>query len=489
MVHQTLAHDVTLVKNAIAQYQLKGPRYLKDFTSLWEILVSITSDDLDGRNVICILDGLDECEKLNRVQVIQYLANFYSRLVRSPGVTKFFLKFLITSRPGVLMEDTFSDLPIIRLKAEDETTAISRDIEFVVKNAVASIARRRNLPLDKQNALIKQIVGNADRTFLWVKLDLQRIQSSERFSNAAIQHLVESVSPDLDGIYNKILSESSKSRHTRKVLQIVVGALRPLSLSELNVAFVIQPTNKLQQDLDLEPDIDKTVKSLCGVFLRVIDSSVYLAHQTAREFLLKSIGRTPIYEVDEGVIGPWKQSFDCKEISKTWAWICRSHLMFTVFGEIPFFMADESTANYSNIYKGVKAYTKEYIDSYHTQRVFGQSTSGPGELRKMIQAWSRFYHCTKQCQTGLRYGIIVTGWHYILGIPYQERQRLLSSLLILDIQRLLRSCYPSARLGLVGLVYYSSRKKTTQSMLRITIKCLASRGQLKMNIWRPCDIY
>ena len=341
MIHQVLAHDVTLIKHAIAQHQSRGSRFVEDFTGLWDILVAITSDDLQGRNVICILDGLDECEKANRVQMMQYLKSFYSKPMRSSNVSKLFLKFLITSRPNILVEDTFADLPTIRLRAEDETMAISHDIEVVVRDTITSIAGGRKISEDQQNALIKQIIGNADRTFLWVKLILQRIQSSERFSKAAIKDLVETVPPDLDGVYNKILSETSESQYTRKVLEIVVGAFRPLSLSELNVAFVIQPTNKSHQDLDLEPDIERTVKSLCGVFLRVIDSNVYLAHETAREFLLKPTGLTPTYEGDRAVIGPWKHSFYLKEISQTWAQICRSHLMFTVFEQDPFFIEDE----------------------------------------------------------------------------------------------------------------------------------------------------
>ncbi len=86
---------------------------------------------------------------------------------------------------------------------------------------------------------MKAIIANADRTFLWVTLVLQRIQNSERFSKEALRELVETSPPDMDGIYDEILSESPRSGYTRKVLRIVVVALKPLSLAEFNVAFVI----------------------------------------------------------------------------------------------------------------------------------------------------------------------------------------------------------------------------------------------------------
>ena len=367
ILHQIFTQDVTLVKHAMTQFQLKGRKYAEEFTSLWDILVAITTDDLQGRNVICILDGLDECEKVDRVQMIEYLEMFYSSVMRSSSVSKFALKFLITSRPGVLVEDTFFDLPTIRLRAEDETMAISQDIELVVQDTISLIGRRRKIPEDQQIALVQQIVGNADRTFLWVTFVLQRILSSERFSKAAIKELVETIPPNLDGIYNKILSQTSKSQYTRKVLEIIVGAFRPLSLGELNIAFVIEPGNKNERDLDLEPDIESTVKSLCGSFLRIVDSTVYLAHQTAREFLLKPGGlHIRGTNRDEAAIGPWKHSFHSNNINQTWSQICRWHLMFNIFDENPLYIAPETGDNFL---KGkVEEYTSQYSLLSYTAR-------------------------------------------------------------------------------------------------------------------------
>ena len=368
ILHQIFTQDVTLVKHAMTQFQLKGRKYADEFTSLWDILVAIATDDLQGRNIVCILDGLDECEKVDRVQMIEYLESFYSSVMRSSSVSKkFALKFLITSRPGVLVEDTFFDLPTIRLRAEDETMAISQDIELVVQDAISLIGRRRRIPEDQQIALVQQIVGNADRTFLWVTFVLQRILSSERFSKAAIKELVETIPPNLDGIYNKILSQTSESQYTRKVLEIIVGAFRPLSLGELNIAFVIEPGNKNEMDLDLEPDIESTVKSLCGSFLRVVDSTVYLAHQTAREFLLKP-GGSPIGGTnrDEAAIGQWKHSFHSNSINQTWSQICRWHLMFKIFDENRLYIAPETGDSFL---KGkVEDYTSQYSLLSYTAR-------------------------------------------------------------------------------------------------------------------------
>jgi len=73
IIHQVFTEDVTLVKHAMRQFQLKGRKYADEFISLWDILVAITANDLQRRNIICVLDGLDESEKVDRVQMIELL--------------------------------------------------------------------------------------------------------------------------------------------------------------------------------------------------------------------------------------------------------------------------------------------------------------------------------------------------------------------------------------------------------------------------------
>lgn len=93
--------------------------------------------------------------------------------------------------------------------------------------------------------------------------------------------------------YSSILGRSSDVERERIFLQIVVAAERSLSLRELNIA---SESNELSEkevcgfykDLELEPatSFHSTLKHVCGLFLTVHDSKVYLIHQTARKFLL-----------------------------------------------------------------------------------------------------------------------------------------------------------------------------------------------------------
>src|SRR5205807_6822289 len=71
-------------------------------------------------------------------------------------------------------------------------------------------------------------------------------------------------------------------------LHIVIAAARPLTLCEINVAFRIRRDHSSVKDLgDLSSECETAVRNLCRFFVRVIDSKVYLVHQTAKEFLVK----------------------------------------------------------------------------------------------------------------------------------------------------------------------------------------------------------
>ncbi|KAI9855850.1 MAG: hypothetical protein M1813_009369 [Trichoglossum hirsutum] len=349
LLHQLFAVKNSLIKYAQPEFRNKKQKFAEEFVTLWNIFITAAADKGCG-NVICIIDGLDECEKLTQVLFIQSLVDFYSKIGKQV-TTGPFLKILVTSRPYPSIEDKFHDLSMIRLRAEDETSSTSEDIERVVRAKVESFGEKRGISLEVQTALAERLIKNADRTFLWVSLVLTDLEGSPQASKTALDDLIDTIPETLDAVYEKILNQSYFKRElVIKLLHIVVAAFRPLSLEEMNVAFVIKSMDKSHRDLDLEPSIDKTVKSLCGLFVRVTDSKVYLIHQTAKEFLINS----------SMSINPssWKHSLCLVESNYVLAQICISYLLFTVFESHP--LVIDSEANPREIQETVDLYTKKH---------------------------------------------------------------------------------------------------------------------------------
>lgn len=349
LLHQLFTANNSLLKHAMTEFKNKDQKITQEFRTLWNIFIKALADPNCGK-VICVVDGLDECGKSTQDLFIESLVTFYSTLGKDRNSL---LKLIVTSRPYPSIERRFSKSPTIRLKAEDETDDISSDISRVVRARVGSIASQRSLTPAVRANLEERLIHNADRTFLWVSLILKMIEDSARVSKKALEDMISNIPSALDAVYDKILQQSSDHKHARKLLHIVVAAKRPLTLDEINVAVSIGPNDRSHDDLDLEPSIDSTVKDLCGLFVRVIESKVFLIHQTAKQFLVNN----PDDSLGQGV---WKKSLLPMDSDLTVALICIRYLSFTVFETEPLVLsANERTYE-----------TKSEVDSYTKKHVF-----------------------------------------------------------------------------------------------------------------------
>ena len=106
-----------------------------------------------------------------------------------------------------------------------------------------------------------------------------------------------------------------------------MGAVRPLSLLEVNIMLAIderlirgEPCRS-NADLDLQSTkaFEYKIRNICGLFLNIIDSKVYLLHQSAKEFLISQAGANRPTRSDDHSSAFWKHSL--KPVG--------SHLMLT----------------------------------------------------------------------------------------------------------------------------------------------------------------
>ena len=400
LLHQLFTAKNSLVRHAMTEFQIKGEKFTEEFGTLWKIFTTAATDP-GCSNVICVIDGLDECEESTKVQLINSWVDFYSK----PNTNKPFLKFIFTSRPYRSIEAEFDDLQSIRLRAEDETDATSEDIELVVKARVQTIGKRRHLPDKVQSALMERLISNADRTFLWVSLILDDLEKGPRVSQGALNDLVSKIPRTLDAVYEKILRQSSEPEYATKLLHIVVAAARPLSLKEMNVAFAIKSSDRSNEDLDLEPDICGTIKDLCGLFVKITDSKIYLVHQTAKEFLSKKPSIDLSSNPNPG-LGLWKHSLDLAESNLILAKRCVWYLLFSVFENHPLVLDrksltfEESVDLYTHGHDFLDYAAKHWAAHFQNAKIGEESTLLKSTLEvcdtrsKRFMTWFQLYWIT-----------------------------------------------------------------------------------------------
>ncbi|PWW77426.1 hypothetical protein C7212DRAFT_356879 [Tuber magnatum] len=267
ILHQLFEQKNALCRYAEDEFRARGKKLTEEVDTLWDILVKAVAKGKCG-DVICVVDALDECEGETLNPLIRHVT--------------------LTSRPYHKIErELGSPATAIRLRGEDEVVAITADVTRVIDDGIKNLETYRRRP-GGRGYLRNFLVSSADRAFLLVSLILGILKEGGGGSPGEFTSIVSAAPCGPAELYTKILNKSTDQGKARRILNIVVAAARPLTLREMNIAFRIRQGHSSTKDLgDLTEGFERTVKGVCGLFVRVIDSKIYPVHQTAREFLIR----------------------------------------------------------------------------------------------------------------------------------------------------------------------------------------------------------
>ncbi|KAI0479955.1 hypothetical protein F4859DRAFT_454711 [Xylaria cf. heliscus] len=318
----------------LEQFERDEKTIYSSFRSLWDIFTSIASHYNQGE-IICILDALDECEGNGRSRIAKAICKLYET-----EKSTFTLKFLLTSRPYMDIKREFRILenrqPTIHLSGENEVEVdkISKEIDIVIKSQVGKLGEKLQLQPEEEQALQYELTRVPNRTYLWVYLMFDTIEDIISVTEDDLREVIRNIPKTVDAAYDKILSRSPDREKAMRLLHIIVVAQRPLTLREMALALAIKESHRSYTDLRLEPEsrFRQTVRELCGLFVTIIDSKIYLLHQTAREFLVQqeSADTTQVLSLQTDSL-KWKFSLRPVESHRIIAEICIWHLLFDEF--------------------------------------------------------------------------------------------------------------------------------------------------------------
>jgi hypothetical protein len=280
-----------LQDSLLKQFGEDGDRLLNSFRDLWHILVSV-SNNHESSQIVCVLDALDECGEHDRRLLTQTLNDFYLK-----KGTKTKLKFLVTSRPYVNIEQNFhglqTELPTIRLRGEDqsESDKIAREIDLVIEARITPLCRKLQLGEQGEKAMRHELGKRPSRTYLWVHLVFDILECYAGHPFTQIEDHIRNIPVTVEDAYDKILSRSPDKNMARKLLHMVLAAKRPLTLEEMAAAMTIRRNHTLYSQLKIESrrTLRIWVRELCGLFVSIVDDKIYLLHQTATEFLVERV--------------------------------------------------------------------------------------------------------------------------------------------------------------------------------------------------------
>ena len=330
LLHQLFTQRSHLIQYAVPTWDKTGGQLVKDVSEMWRILLT-AARDRETHDITCILDALDECRPSDRQTLINMLARFHTEASSFPTQAgKGRLKFLVTSRPYDDIEADFrkvlQSLPTIRLRGEDENDQIHLEIDLVIRMRVGKLAEDLALNHQTREQLMNKLLRMEHRTYLWLHLAIDDIAKTYRQSLRPGQVIIESLPTTIETAYEKILGRvSAKQQDTvKKILHIIVGARRPLTIEEMAIALGIATTTTSQplEQTKLDPVwLEQRIRDWCGLFVFINHNRIYLIHQTAKEFLISSDHST-------GSSSSWKHCLIPFEAEKEMAEICITYIGF-----------------------------------------------------------------------------------------------------------------------------------------------------------------
>ena len=316
-LHQLILQHPQLYQHAREDFDTKSKEFLADFDALWDVFLA-TSEDPALQEIVCVLDALDECREKSRL--VAKITKLYNDL-RAGSREGPVLKFFVTSRPDfsivrdfMALTDTMSE---VRLRGEEESEQISREIDLVIKFKVEQLEKKLSLRRKEKEELLANLSKVSQRTYLWLYLTFDDIERQLEITKDEIAVIAKTIPEDVDKAYTRILDKSPNKERARKLLHIVLAAQRPLSIEEMNVALVMSEEIKCYADLESylwRPDlVEDTIKNVCGLFVTVVEKKVYLIHQTAREFLLGEDDAHPGPSSEVRSAQMWRKSFYARQ--------------------------------------------------------------------------------------------------------------------------------------------------------------------------------
>ncbi|KAJ4859789.1 NACHT domain-containing protein [Trichoderma breve] len=249
----------------------------------WDVLEELLRSPIFG-TIYCVIDALDECQDNEARQRLLVFINKVTQRPLAKSKAKYpVLKAFLTSRPTTDLSRALRKLPSIHL------TASSDDLKTFIQSRI------QELDLEKQHEdeIIDLLSSRVEQTFLWISIVLKKLKTtSTLLSQADMEQIITESPSRLTDLYESLLVQIIQSRDiaAQKLLIWAVFSRRAMTLDELEVALAIQEKSRNQESIEKHRIYltKKSVTSAVGVFLEIVDDKVYLIHQSAKDFLLKS---------------------------------------------------------------------------------------------------------------------------------------------------------------------------------------------------------
>jgi ankyrin repeat protein len=286
----------TLLSQAINHNQdfydaVRLPYEQMSFHSSWTevdllLLFRNTLTDWDQGDILCVINGLNECDD-SRMAFLESICAFASHTERR-------FKIAITSTGDSDLKAALADWPNINLDERPEDPAIAnRNLVSDIDLEVLELMQQRPTFCDFEKTITEKLL-ECGQDEHWRRLVLNQLRLSKGPSTkSATQRELNVLPPTTsEEIFARILTSVPPERRpwARKALSWILYAFRPLGIRQFGIALALEVDNMSDETRDLDEfvyqyviaDLDEVFK---GMFI-VKHNEVHFGHPDARKFLL-----------------------------------------------------------------------------------------------------------------------------------------------------------------------------------------------------------
>ena len=271
LIYLLVDQERKLVRHIRKQYDSAGKKLFEGPNAMYAmrmILSDILKDESLG-NTFLMIDALDECDA-----EIHELLDWITR--KEPGISPK-IKWLTTSRNVPAFAEQLGRGHQLQTSLELNSQHVACAVASFVNHKVKELAVLKSYDRELQVLVQKSLLDKAEDTFLWVALACKELSKVRR---QKVRSFLEKIPTGLVSLYERMLKQILHQEDlndivlSRRILCSVTIALRPLRFGEIAVFA------EIPGDEDVE-----TLVGLCGSFLTIRGETVYLVHQSAKDYL------------------------------------------------------------------------------------------------------------------------------------------------------------------------------------------------------------
>lgn len=277
-----LVQQPHLISHLLQKYRERGVSLFTDMNAFYALREAFFNMLEDPRltAVYFVIDALDECEEIARM----------IELISTSLTVSDKVKWLVSSRPTVELKTPDTAGSLVELDAQK----LENPVNTYISHKISTLKTREGYDNDILADVQKEVRQRAQNTFLWVALAFKELdrqgQDGYPVHGSYALEIIKEMPSGLSELYGQMMERIKEGQrrdpeYCKNILTTAILANRPLALSEL----------KVLADLPYSMD-PKSIIRKCGSFLITEKETVYLIHQSAKDYLEDHYG----FKLQEG---------------------------------------------------------------------------------------------------------------------------------------------------------------------------------------------